>query len=169
MKLDIGCGGSTRFKPFPRGDINCDIEIPLTKIQNFVRCDAHYLPFKTHGFSEVFMYEVLEHLESPFKALKDAQQILKEGGKLELTTPNALYVLKIVRSAKRGFYSVWEDHIITWGLPELKTLLEKVGFKQINIQYTHKDRPYRPIERFIMFLCWFKALRNNLLFAEAYK
>jgi len=166
--LDIGCGGSEDFKiQKVRGDVNCDILKPAFKIRNFVLCDAHYLPFKASSFSQVFMYEVLEHLESPFKALKNIQYVLKRGGKLNLTTPNGLHILKIARSVKRGFYSPHQDHVAIWNLPELKILLQKVGFKEINIQYTYRDKSRKLTERFILFLCKFKELRYKLLLVEA--
>ncbi len=170
LKLDIGCGSGTKFKPFPRGDINCDIDIPLTKVPNFVRCDAHFIPFKQNIFERVFLYDVLEHLESPLKALRGIHEALIEGGTLELGTPNALYILKVARAVKRGFYSPDENHIATYGSPELKSLLEKAGFKQVNIRYTtYLDGPHKPIERLILFLCLFRALRSRQLLAEACK
>ncbi len=93
-----------------------------------------------------------------------------KGGTLELGTPNALYKLKVARAVKRGFYSPHENHIATYGLPELKSLLEKAGFKQVNIRYTtYLDDPHKPIERLILFLCCFRALRNRQLLAEACK
>lgn len=170
MKLDIGCGGGTKFKPSPKGDINCDISVPSTKAQNFIRCDAHFLPFKQNIFERVFLYSVLEHLEAPFKALKEIYEVLIEQGTLELETANALHILKIARATKRGFYSPEEDHIATYGLPELKSLLEKVGFKHVNVEYTCCNGfKYSLIERLILFLCRFKALRNRCLLAKCYK
>lgn len=172
MKLDIGSGGGTKFKPSPRGDINCDISVPSTKVQNFIRCDAHFLPFKQNIFERVFLYNVIEHLEAPFKALKEVYEVLIERGTLELATPNALHILKVVRAAKRGFYSPEEDHIATYGLPELKSLLEKVGFKQINVEYIYiycNGFKYSLIERLILFLCRFKALRTRCLLAKCCK
>lgn len=170
MKLDIGCGGGAKFKPSPRGDVNCDVSVPDTKVPNFIRCDAHFLPFKQKIFERVFLYSVLEHLESPFKALKEIYAVLIEQGTLELTTPNSLFILKIARAAKRGYYSPEEDHIAIYGLPELKALLEKVGFKQVKVRYTQGSTfELRFIERFILFLCPFRALRNRTLFAEVRK
>lgn len=170
MKLDIGCGGGTKFKPSPRGDINCDIDTPLRKVPNFVRCDAHFLPFKQDIFERVFLYDVVEHLENPLKALREIYEVLIKGGILELGTPNAIYILKVARAVKRGFYSPHENHIATYGSPELKSLLEKAGFEQVNIRYTtYFDEPHKPIERLILFLCRFRALRNRQLLAEANK
>lgn len=129
MKLDIGCGGSEEFKLHKvRGDVNCDILKPTYKIPNFILCDAHHLPFKDNIFEKVFMYDLIEHVASPLKVLNEAFRVLKENQILEVGTPNALYLPKIIRSAIRGRYSPHEYHIQTWGMPELKRLLSKAGF-----------------------------------------
>lgn len=118
----------------------------------------------------MFLYDVVEHLENPLKALREIYEVLIEGGILELGTPNALFILKVARAVKRGFYSPHENHIATYGLPELKSLLERARFKQVNIRYaTYLDYSYRSIERLILFLCRFRALRNRQLLAEARK
>jgi SAM-dependent methyltransferase len=164
LKLDIGCGGGVKFKPRPRGDINCDINIPLSRIPNFIRCDAHFLPFKSDIFNGVFMFEVLEHLVSPLNALREARRVLCEKGVLELSTPNALFVLKVARALKRGFYSPYEDHIATWGKPELENLLRKANFRNIRISYpAFQGVSYKFIERLLLILCVFKSLRPQLL------
>lgn len=35
------------------------------------------------------------------------------GGKILIETPNAIFVLKVLRAMKRGFYTVDRDHIAT--------------------------------------------------------
>jgi len=171
VKLDVGCGGSKEYIIHKtRGDINCDVLNPTYKIQNFIRCDALHLPFKKETFEVVFMYDLIEHLESPLKALQESYHVLKNKGILKLGTPNALYILKIARAVKRGIYSPHKEHISTWGLPELYALLKKAGFKQINIRYeTYLDDPHKTIEKVILGLCPFKALKHRQLLACARK
>lgn len=172
MKLDVGCGGNIQFKStlLPRADINCDIRKPLRKIPNFIKCDAHHLPFVSNSFERVYLYDVLEHLESPFRTLKEAFRVLEYDGTLELGTPNTSWILRIARAAKRGFYSPDPDHIAVWGLPELKNLFAKVGFKQIDIEYvTYSDNPHKLIEKLLLKLCPFKALKHRQLLALGVK
>jgi SAM-dependent methyltransferase len=171
LTLDVGCGGSKRYSwHIIRGDINIDILKPTYKIANFIQCDAHHLPFRTGVFDKIYMYDLIEHLDSPLLALREAHRVLKPGGLLELGTPNALYILKIARAAKRGFYTPHEDHIATWGLPELTNLLRKAGFKEIRVYYTtYLDDKHKFLERFILRVLPFKALKHRQLKAFARK
>jgi len=94
MKLDIGCGFSQesvfgqKYPANPRGDVNVDIGKPEVKIANFVRASALHLPFKKEIFEEVYMFHLLEHLEEPATAVREAYKVLRNGGRLIAKTPN---------------------------------------------------------------------------------
>jgi len=173
LTLDIGCGYNEAFKNAQfHGNINVDIRKPLIRIPNFIQCDTHFLPFRPDTFDLVFFFEVIEHVESPLKALKQIRYVLKEKGHLNLTTPNGLHILKIARSIKRGFYSPHEDHISIWNLPELKQLLQKANFKHIQISYANREpqiQRRKLIEKLILFFCPFPNLKGRLLFSVAIK
>jgi len=77
--LDVGCGTNSRFKAMPRGTVNCDIDKPLVKIPNFVRCDARKLPFTNESFDYVLLYNVLEHIADYHFALLDAIRVSRQG------------------------------------------------------------------------------------------
>jgi len=169
-KLDIGCGGSEEFSQHTvRGDVNCDILKPTVKIPNFILCDAHHLPFRDEVFQKVYMYDLIEHLDSPLQALKEARRVLKAGGELELGTPNALYLPKILRSMIRAHYTPHKDHIQTWGLPELKSLLLRAGFNA-SIQYCTYLNGKKPwYYSLAVKICPFSALKHRQLYATARK
>jgi hypothetical protein len=62
--LDIGCGGNAIEAPATsaiRGNINCDIHKPKIKIENFIQCYVHHLPFRENTFSKIFCNNVLGH------------------------------------------------------------------------------------------------------------
>jgi len=68
MILDVGC--SNRH----RGNVNIDLTINRTA-PNFVRCDAHYLPFQKNVFTLTLCYCLLEHLNKPYQALKEIYRV----------------------------------------------------------------------------------------------
>lgn len=97
MILDVGCGNH------PRGNVNCDLFIGRTPhlhgkgldnfinpklIQNFVRCDAHYLPFKDSAFTEVYSSHLLEHLDNPTKGLKEMVRV--SGAEITFLIPHRI-------------------------------------------------------------------------------
>ena len=70
LVLDVGCGYEAG------GDVNCDLivkenrhrdlaSIPIKLIENFVLCDAHFLPFKDNCFGKVICSHVFEHVNNP--------------------------------------------------------------------------------------------------------
>lgn len=84
--LDVGCGDN------PCGTVNCDLNVGHTleggdqkrgiiinpqMIRNFVRCDCHFLPFRTYSFDTVFCSHVIEHIASPHKLLCELLRVAK--------------------------------------------------------------------------------------------
>lgn len=96
MILDIGSGGNSEFPAtFKRPGAICIDKRPS---EGALVADVEdRLPFDDSSVSKVFMYDVIEHLDSPGKALKEILRVLEPGGELELGTPNALWAPKVVR------------------------------------------------------------------------
>lgn len=158
--LDIGCGSGfyqkDKLVKF-RGSVNVDILKPQKYIPNFVLGDSHLLPFKKDSFDKVYMVDLIEHLENPSKALKESFRVLKNHGYIFLITPNCMNIWKVLRVFKSGFYSPHKEHIATYGIPELKQLLNRIGFKKYKIDTVNfKGVKYFPFYvRFII-----KLLKN---------
>lgn len=144
MILDVGCG-SGKYESFSsrRGQVNIDIQKPKGKYSNFVLADAHKLPFQSGVFKKAFLIDVIEHLNSPIVALRDLKRVVKKEGTIILGTPNALYLPKILMTLIKGEYVPDEGHLITFGIPELRTLLKRSGFKSFQIQVvTYRNDQY---------------------------
>lgn len=71
FSLDIGCGNA------PRGDVNCDLQIPNSIPQFFVRCDVHQLPFKAKCFGIAFESGVLPYCKDKSKVLDEMHRVAK--------------------------------------------------------------------------------------------
>ncbi len=111
--IDIGCGAGHVIERVTNDNrllVGLDINRYLVKNAkerletsryDFALGDASRLPFKYSVFDYALMTEVLEHLNSPTKALRECARILRPGGKLFVTTPNGLY-LKILHHRSRA-------------------------------------------------------------------
>jgi SAM-dependent methyltransferase len=108
-------------------------------------------PLEDESFDVVLLTEVLEHLRDyPALSLAEARRLLRPGGLLVLTTPNAAYILNRLRLAVgRSVYT----HIDDWlhGLPharhareytcaELELVCRHVGLEPVLITGGHFHR-----------------------------
>ena len=164
MILDIGCGSGYYQKQSKyRGNINIDILKPKNKIANFVLCDAHNLPFKETCFELIFFMDVIEHVENPSQCLREIKRVMKQ--KVIISTPNAFFSPKIIRTLIKKSYKVYPDHIITFGIPEFKQLLNRIGFKKIVVEPITIDKT--PLKKFFKIINMFmpKQFKERQLLA----
>jgi len=135
LTLDIGCSNSPYIKYFPNR-IGLDIQNgPNVDIV----ADVYELPFEDEKFDNILCTEVLEHLHSPHLAISEMKRVLKQGGKLILSTrfifplhdvPNDYY-----RYTKYGLKYLFKD----WQIIELKeeantlttlaVLFQRIGYQ----------------------------------------
>jgi len=101
--LHVGCGDgyfdaflSTRFKGVVGVDINF-LELQSaarsregTEI-SYVLIDGYVLPFRSGVFDGIVAIDVLEHAQDDEALLEEMSRVLKPGGRLTLTVPNAHY------------------------------------------------------------------------------
>lgn len=162
MNLDVGCGAN-QFETIPRGDVHIDIQKPTEPPTNFVLADAQQLPFKPDSFEQVTIFDVIEHVEAPAKALREIHRVLKNAGCMILGTPNAMQILRSAMIYLKGMYvltvpentyTIHYDHISVWGAPEMRNLLQRSGFMDFKINAcTYRDRPHKFLPRLLLRLC----------------
>ena len=93
-------------------------------------------PYEDETFDGILFCEVLEHLATdPMAALMEMHRVLKPGGWLVVTTPNAAWYENIARLwLAHGIYGPYSAHGLygrhnrEYTLPELQKLLEWMGF-----------------------------------------
>jgi len=83
--LDIGCGSGTYQKTTGKSSyVGCELNRQSLKKAtkspnaNYICADATHLPFKDNSFDIVLCSEVLEHLNSPLKAIKELARASKK-------------------------------------------------------------------------------------------
>lgn len=121
------------------------LEIPFAT----ANIEAHPLPFPPESFDLVLFCEVIEHLTlDPTWALVEIHRVLKKGGYLMLSTPNALrweYLHKMLIG--RNYYPPYSGYGTTarhnreFSVSEVRDLLEGCGFRVRFIE-TVRDTAY---------------------------
>jgi SAM-dependent methyltransferase len=85
-----------------------------------------------HGFTHVFMSHVLEHLDDPVAALREAQSLLAPGGRLWLSLPSlSSEGLQLFGPHWRGLEP--PRHLTLFDPPRLGRLLAELGYESIEL------------------------------------
>jgi len=147
--LNVGCGGRAADKASDLGDVRIDIKYFNTVT---TLADAHQLPFKDASFDRILCYQVLEHLVSPFFALKEMSRVLKVEGEIEITIPNVWFWHKILRwLAGEGEPYDLPDHKQGWDVYEFQRLVRQTNLEIANVTFLNwypREKTYE-IERYL--------------------
>jgi 2-polyprenyl-3-methyl-5-hydroxy-6-metoxy-1,4-benzoquinol methylase len=150
--LDIGSGdgyGSYYLKGQAQKVIGVDvakesIEAANQKYQaahlEFNHLTSDTLPFKEHTFDLVVAFQVIEHVPDEKLFLKEIHRVLKPGGRVILSTPNAKIRLLFFQNPWNKF------HIQEFTQEDLSNLL-KVNFTDIQFWGLSLQEPYLSIEK----------------------
>jgi 2-polyprenyl-3-methyl-5-hydroxy-6-metoxy-1,4-benzoquinol methylase len=132
-----------------------DIANDFFKLANIIYevRDIFKNPFPSDYFDCVVFTEVIEHVENPIDYLKEFWRIIKPGGFLVLSTPNAtslkniFYALSYKKKSKRNMMineinneesktGTHLEHIFNWDFPTLSRLIMKSGFTIYDHSFT---------------------------------
>ena len=123
--LTIGVGASreaemlakrTRLVAIDRAPINPE----ATEFSLAAQANALALPFKAHVFDAVFIFDVLEHIESDRLALREIHRVLAPNGRLLITVPAFMMLY--------GRQDVVSEHKRRYRRGPLSRLLGETGF-----------------------------------------
>jgi 2-polyprenyl-3-methyl-5-hydroxy-6-metoxy-1,4-benzoquinol methylase/uncharacterized protein YbaR (Trm112 family) len=107
--LDVGCGVgmyAERLAPAVGNYLGVDLSLASLRIASaclgdrpnvsLARASAFRLPVADDSVDLVICSEVIEHVPSPHELLREAYRVLRPGGRLGLSTPNAYMMLSPV-------------------------------------------------------------------------
>jgi SAM-dependent methyltransferase len=143
--LDIGCGSypiflaKTKFNEKYGLDKSINSSIDDLILKRFDITSKPNLPFKRDFFAVVTLLAVFEHLDPKILVsfLKECRRVLKNGGRLIITTPAPWTGILLGIMAKLCLVSREEikEHIRLYSHKEIISYLEKSGFESIDFGY----------------------------------
>lgn len=137
--LDVGCGLC------PKGDVNVDLypdararldglSIPVKKINNFIKADACYLPFRDKTFTKTYSIEVLEHIENIRQALKEIIRVTE--GEVILELPHRYW-----RTRAHPWKVNQSVHKHLFGVQQIRKSIRSLGYEAwVRVDYGYPFR-----------------------------
>ena len=134
-KLDIGCGISKR-----EGYTGVDIlDLPGVDIKHDLNKFPY--PFKDNEIDEVWMDQLLEHLNEPMKAMEEIYRICKSGAMVYVGVPYFRSFYAVIDPTHKNFIGVyWFDYFDPDTDINKKYRYTEAKFKVEKIEF---DREYR--------------------------
>jgi ubiquinone/menaquinone biosynthesis C-methylase UbiE len=117
--------GPSRF-PDPRATVRIDV-VPNPNA-NYVM-NAEQMLFPDNSVDRILMFECLEHMESPLRALREICRVLKPQGDIIFSVPNVYYYRLFLRWAVRGKVSASPEHLWNWSSFEITRLCDRAGLQ----------------------------------------
>ncbi|REJ82961.1 MAG: class I SAM-dependent methyltransferase [Bacteroidetes bacterium] len=161
--LDVGCGNAygtalmaRHAKKITGLDYDSEtIQSNISKYKNipnldFIQGEIPPLPFEDKSFEVITSFQFIEHIHARKEFLAECMRVLKPGGKLLLTTPNAVKSL-----ARNPFhvheYTFPEMHDEIGSLSNSFELKGLNGNETVNTYYRENGKFVRMILRFDVF------------------
>jgi SAM-dependent methyltransferase len=102
-------------------------------------------------FDIVTLFDVVEHLPDPQKALSQCRRFLRKGGYLFLTTPNTGSLMRYLLG-RHWYYIDLDEHVALFNRHNLKTVLERAGFTLLERRSIGRQYRLSYIRRRLRFL-----------------
>jgi 2-polyprenyl-3-methyl-5-hydroxy-6-metoxy-1,4-benzoquinol methylase len=88
--------------------------------------------FPEGHFDVVTLWEVVEHLDSPLRQLREVNRILRTGGAVLLSTPNVNSLARLLVHCRWEIF-LPESHLYLFSQRTLKKMLEVTGFRALQL------------------------------------
>lgn len=117
--------------------------------------NIYALPYKDNSFDAAILSEILEHVDDDVSALKEVYRVLKPGGVVAITVPNADYpflwdpINRTLESLFRThishgmFAGIWANHVRLYWRDDLRAAVLNAGFEvEEERSFTHYSFPF---------------------------
>ena len=111
-------------------------------------------------FDTIIAGEIIEHVESPIRFIRYCKGLLKNNGRIILTTPNATGIQYMRNPGWCVYYKEYRGHTQTFTIDMLKRIFSDEGFKVLYTDYVNAFWINNPLEYFSLV---FKRLRPDLI------
>ncbi len=122
----MGWGGSLtglEFNPEMAARLRGPYAVEIAPLEEYARAGGK-------AYDVVTVFDVLEHLAEPAKSLSAIFSLLKPGGTLVVTVPNA----ERLRFAPRENYDFPPNHITRWSAAALEGAVRRAGFEILELR-----------------------------------
>jgi len=119
------------------------------------RGNIYALPFPDDWFDGVILSEILEHIEDDVAGLREVRRVLKPGGVVAITVPNANYpflwdpinktleTLFHTRIRRGPLAGIWANHVRLYTREQLRAAVEGAGLVvEAERAFTHYSFPF---------------------------
>ncbi len=111
-------------------------------------------------FDTIIAGEIIEHVESPIKFVKYCKSLLKNNGRIIITTPNAAGIQYIVNPGWCVYYKNYRGHTQAFTIDMIKRILSDEGFKITYSNYINAFWINNPLQYFSLI---FRRFRPDLI------
>jgi len=101
IRLDLGCG-NTKKEGFTGVDI-----LPLDSVDIRHDLNSFPYPFEENSIEEIWMDQVLEHMENPMKVLEEIYRISKNKAKVTIGVPYFRSFYAVIDPTHKNFFGVY--------------------------------------------------------------
>jgi ubiquinone/menaquinone biosynthesis C-methylase UbiE len=168
--LDAGCGRGFYLKFIRHASdasiVGLELELPFVRIAKgalehdfelppLVNGSLYELPFPDHAFDKIIISEVLEHVPDDAEALRSLSRVLRPGGLIAITVPNANYPFwwdPVNRTLENVFHThiqngvlagIWANHVRLYTPELLRKAVTSAGLEvAAERSFTHHSFPF---------------------------
>jgi SAM-dependent methyltransferase len=126
--------------------------LPAIMLNN---ANIYALPYADNAFDAVILSEILEHIERDVDGLREVLRVLKPGGVVVITVPNANYPFwwdPINKTLETVFHThigsgtlagIWANHVRLYTAEQLRSAVKAAGFMvEEERAFTHYSFPF---------------------------